>query len=256
MPSPFPGMDPFIEGQRFDDFHHAYVIGIRELLVPLVRPKYIVEAERYVYLTGEVEDERAARLVRPDLAIVEATPEIGASEGGTVATLEPRIMAVPVADEDGQLFLTIRTRDDRQVVTVIELLSPTNKDGGVGRREYLTKRANYLRTRTNAVEIDLLRGGTRLPTQEPLDEADYFAFVTRQGGWMHVEVYGWKLPDRLPVIPVPLQGGDPDVGLDLQAAFDRVYDASGYDYSLDYRREVAPELSAANRQWVGQRVGQ
>lgn len=144
MPSPFPGMDPFIESQRFDEFHSVYLVTLADLLVPLVRPKYAVDVERYVFLSAD-EDEG---LYRPDVSIsegekVEIAPAVGPAG---VATLQPRMLSIPAPEDEGQTFLTIRTGRDRKVVTVIELLSPVNKDATGGQRTYLSKRANYLRT--------------------------------------------------------------------------------------------------------------
>lgn len=251
MPSPFPGMDPVIESQRFDEFHSVYLVTLAELLVPLVRPKYSVDVERYVFLSAE-DDEQ---VYRPDVAIAEVRNGTASTGGaGSVATLEPRMLAVPVSDQDGQKFLSIRSRADRRVVTMIEVLSPVNKDATGGQREYLGKRANYLRTLTNVVEIDLLRGGTRLPSKPPLTDGDYSAFVIRRGDAAHVEGYTWSLRERLPVIPVPLGEGDPDVGLDLQKAFDSTYDRRGYDYILDYHAPIHPPLTEAARQWVDKQL--
>ena len=136
MPSPFPGMDPFIESQRFDETHSVYLVTLAELLVPLVRPRYTVDVERYVYLTAEDLD----KSYKPDVSITETGAEpLRPGNGHSVGTLEPQIPAVPDSDEDDQKFLTIRSRDEKTVVTVIELLSPTNKDAEWGQREYLAK---------------------------------------------------------------------------------------------------------------------
>jgi hypothetical protein len=136
------------------------------------------------------------------------------------------------------------------VVTVIELLSPWNKSLSGGCSEYLVKRSDIFETLSHLVELDLLRGGQRLATREPLGPADYYAFVCRKQRLPRVEVYAWSLRDRLPVIPVPLAVGDPDVPLDLQAAFTKTYDRSGYDYSLDYSLPVEPPLEASLSEWV------
>lgn len=242
MPSPFPGMDPFIEQQRWMGFHITLLTVVSELLVSVVRPRYFVEIGKYVY-PGSDDEEPA-----PDLSVV----DLGAGtsgNGGAVATLKPAIHTLP-APKRRQAFLTLRTRDRRDVVTVIELLSPWNKTPGDGRGEYLAKRANVLAVPANLVEIDLLRGGQRLPTKEPLASADFHAFVTRKATARTAEVYSWQLRDPLPVIPVPLAGGDPDVGLDLQRAFVTTYDRAGYDYALDYRRSIEPPLDEATERWA------
>jgi hypothetical protein len=251
MPSPFPGMDPFIEGQCWQDFHTTFVTVIRELLMPQVRPRYVVEVEQYVYLARE--DEDPDRLIAPDLAVVVAGDEPVAAPqgfGGTASAIAPAIHTLPVPKRYRQAFLTIRNRLSRNVVTVIELLSPVNKKAGEGRSEYLVTRSNIFHTMAHLVELDLLRGGQRLPTREPLEPADFYAFVCRIERLPQVEVYPWTLRDRLPTIPVPLADGDPDVSLDLQGAFTTTYDRAGYDYALDYRLPVEPSLEAAAADWA------
>jgi hypothetical protein len=148
------------------------------------------------------------------------------------------------------VYLLIRLRETMEVVTVLETLSPANKRAdGDGRREYLDKREEVLQSRAHLVELDLLRGGVRLPTTTPLPEGDYYAIVSRRQRRPKAAVYAWTVRDRLPTIPVPLKAGDPDVPLDLQAAFNTVYDRARYDLSLDYEDRLEPPLSAANAEW-------
>jgi hypothetical protein len=142
-----------------------------------------------------------------------------------------------------QKFLTIRSRERRDVITVIEVLSPWNKSPGDGFKEYLQKQSGYLRSMVHIVEIDLLRGGSRLPTIEPLPAGDYFAFVGRWDRRPNLDVYHWHLQNHLPRIPIPLKVGDADAALDLQAAFERTYENAGYDYALDYDAPLDPPLS-------------
>jgi len=141
------------------------------------------------------------------------------------------------------------------VVTVIETLSPGNKrTGGDGRREYLRKREEVLGSDTHLVELDLLRGGQRLPMLVPLPAGDYYAIVSRGYRRPRAEVYAWTLRDPLPVIPVPLAKGEPDVPLDLKSAVDTVYDRARYDLSLDYTQALVPPLSEEDRKWVEERL--
>lgn len=216
MPSPFPGMDPFIEGHEWEDFHTHFIAAIAEHLVPGVRPRYIVRVQRRVYL--------------------EHTPEE---------------RPMPMPERRQEAFLTIRERESLELVAVIELLSPSNKrPGSDGRREYLGKREAVLLSGTHLVELDLLRGGQRLPTVEPLPPADFYALVSRAARRPVIDVYGWSLRQRLPVIPVPLAGANETVALDLQTIFATVYDRAGYDYSLDYRAALEPPLPEADAVWV------
>ena len=149
-------------------------------------------------------------------------------------------------------YLSVRSMQSRDIVTVIEILSPWNKNPRGGRAEYLDKRDAYLQTTVNLVELDLLRGGERLPTVEPLPRGDYFAFICKGTQRMKVRVYAWPLNHPLPNIPIPLAPGDADVKLELQLAFDETYQRAGYRYALVYTETVAPKLRPAERTWVRQ----
>jgi hypothetical protein len=41
MPSPFPGMDPYLEGYLWSDVHHRLATQISDQLMPLLRPQYV-----------------------------------------------------------------------------------------------------------------------------------------------------------------------------------------------------------------------
>jgi hypothetical protein len=148
----------------------------------------------------------------------------------------------------------VRLRETREVVTVLETLSPRNKrHGSDGRREYLEKRREVLQSQTHLVELDLLRGGKRLPMKTRLPPATYYALVSRRRQ-PRAELYAWTVRDPLPTIPIPLKTGDPDVLLDLQAAFGTVYDRARYHLSLDYTRSLHPRLKEFDREWFQQRL--
>lgn len=248
MPSPFPGMDPFIESQKWEDFHVTFLTILSEMLVPRVRPQYVVDLERYVCVTRE--EEEVVRIIAPD-AFVADTGHGWRESAATASavTLQPvkHRLRLP---RRRQAYLVIRTRRSETVVTVIELLSPWNKTPEAGVAEYLAKRANVLQSTANLVELDLLRGGARLPTVAPLQDGDFYAFVSRPRLRPELDVYAWTLRDPLPTIPIPLAQNDLDVPLDLQAALTTTYDRAGYDYSLDYGAEVQPALSAEDAPWL------
>jgi Protein of unknown function (DUF4058) len=255
MPSPFPGMDPFIESRVWKDFHTRLVPELANALLPSVRPRYAVRVEERIYLEHSPANDLHS--IQPDLAVLQGTDrEARSRAGGGAATtvgIAPVLMTLPMPEQEREVFLTVRELQSMEVVTVIELLSPGNKrSGSDGQREYLAKREAVVRSAAHLVELDLLRGGERLPTVQPLPPADYYAFVRRKPFRPQVEVYPWSLRQRLPVIPVPLAGDDPDVLLDLQAVFDTVYDRAGYDYSLDYRHPVGPPLADEDIAWVQQ----
>jgi len=234
-------MDPFIEGDEWESFHSRFISGISDALVPQLRPNYLVRVEQRVYVEHSYEE---FGVLRPDVSIVRAAMRQHRGRHrptSAAAVLEPVERTLPGPIEVREKYLVIRKVRSREVVTVIELLSPWNKrDGGAGREEYLAKRDEILQSRTNLVEIDLLRGGARLPTIEPLPSGDYYVFVCRSRRHLRADVYAWPLEHSLPAIPIPLAPEDPEAPLDLQAVFNDVYDRIGYDYSLDYGRELTP----------------
>lgn len=258
MPSPFPGMDPFIESQRWEGFHTSFISGIRDALVAILRPRYEVDVETRVYLETS-DPEQAGRSFIADAGIANAArdEETARAAGLAVATenfVEAHECVLPWPEERREAYLVLRRPHTSEVITVIELLSPSNKlRRAKGRELYLEKRMELLLTQAHFVELDLLRGGERMPFSNP-PVGDYFALISRASRRPMASVYGWLLTHRLPVIPIPLAQGDPDVKLDLQAVFDGVYDRAGYDYSLDYRLDVLPLLSESEKKWTADRL--
>lgn len=247
MPSPFPGMDPFLEGQKWRDFHTSALYVTRRLLTARLKPRYSVDIEESVYLQEEFDDD----LRFPDLSVSQQEPDAPFSSSGGVAVVsEPVVYTVPKLRRSRQRHLAVHDNESRRLVTVIEILSPTNESSGY--HDYLGKRDEVFAQPVHLVELDLLRGGRRLPTIEQLHAGDYFTFVSRHQKLPKVEVYGWTLREPLPCVPIPLQGSDPDAVVDLQCVLNTVYDESGYDASLDYQQAVVPALTPADARWVRQ----
>lgn len=240
MPAPFPGMDPFLEGAEWEDFHATFHTVIREHLAPRLEPRYLVRVERRVYVEHTTDDRPPVR--RADVAVFLAE-ETAVAWAGPATAAAPAGMPVecllPLPEEQRETYLVIRLQDTREIVTVLETLSPGNKrPGSDGRREYLKKRDEILQSRTHLVELDLLRGGQRMPMGTPLPAADYSVVVSRSQRRPRADAYLWTIRDLLPTILVPLNQGDPDVPLDLQAVFTTVYDRARYDLSLDYTASI------------------
>lgn len=247
MPSPFPGMDPFLEGQVWPDFHTSFMTVLRDQLVPQVKPRYVVRLQQEIYLVSG--DDAAREVFVPDVHVAESGGlPVRASEQ-TVTAIVPMTMHLPVPQERREAWIQVIDRKEREVVTVIEVLSPTNKANRRGRTQYIRKRERLLSSFVNLVELDLLRLGKRLPTIEPLQPHDYFAFVSDAMHIPEAKVYGWNLRDRLPSIPVPLTDED-SASLNLSEAFNLAYDRGGYDYSIDYGEEITPPLSEEDQAWA------
>jgi hypothetical protein len=159
---------------------------------------------------------------------------------------------LPFEDEERVRYLEIRDRRGRELVTVIELLSPSNKRSGDDPEQYLSKRREVLRSAAHFVEIDLLRGWEPMPLRNRPD-CDYSVVVSRAERRPVAGFWAIGLRDRLPVIPIPLRPEDPDARLDLQQALHAAYDGGGYASHL---YEGAPDqaLSIEDRAWAEQLV--
>jgi hypothetical protein len=262
MPSPFPGMDPYLEGEMWQEFHATLINAIRTQLMHQLRPKYVaLLAKRYVFghsAFGIVDMPAEQRTIYPDVHVV-APHEAAAHQSGpsTVVLAEPSIeLASPVPEEIPLLSVEIRDVAQRRLVTIIELLSPVNKRGA-GAREYAERRGELLRTSTHLLEIDLLRQGSRIELLGTPPVAPYYVYLSRSERRPYTQVWAVALRQALPVVPVPLLPPDPDVALDVQAALEACFDLVGYEQLLDYSAPLPPpELSAEDAAWVAARLEQ
>ena len=228
------------------DFHERFIPAMADVLAAQVDPHYIVKIDEHVYIHELGESDR--RLVgRPDVALLEGTfPRVAL---GVVATMEaPVQVRLPAVDIERVSFLQILDRRHRQLVTVIELLSPANKRPGPDREQYLTKRGELLASAVHFVELDLLRGGQRMPCDDA-PAADYRILVSRAADRPRADLWPIGLRDPLPDIPIPLAAPDTDATLPLQAALHRVYDAARYGTYL-YDSPPTPRLSGDDERWA------
>lgn len=264
MPSPFPGMDPFLEANPiFQELHTQMIAHMQALLQPQLRPKYVARLERHLSEgsvweapLGGVSLERK----EPDVTIVSRARE-RRTRGSTATLAKPAASAFEELDADElelrkQRRIVIYVQDrPRRAVTGIELLSPGNKQpGAVARERYLEKRASALHGGLHWVEIDLLRGGLRppLPVTVP-KSADYCSYVAQATptGWNHL-MYGWSLREPLPLLPIPLLGDD-RANLDVSQCFTAAYERVAAEDEVDYSAEPPlPRLSKADADWLDQ----
>lgn len=203
MPSPFPGMNPYLEqSDTWHDFHVNFIVRSRETLSAQVGTEYLVTIQ-------------------------------------TSAALQ-----LPAVEVEQHRSLEIRDRRHRRVITVIEVLSPSNKAPGGDRDDYLAKRRQVLAGQTHLVEIDLRRGGVR-PDLPVLPSCDYYALVSRYEDRPRIDFWPIGLRESLPRIPIPLALPDPPVWLDIRSVLDRAYYGKYiYDETPD------PPLRADDEAWA------
>jgi len=255
MPSPFPGMDPYLESpDPYHDFHERFVPRLADALTPSLRPKYIAKVDENVYV-HELSSDQRALVGRPDVSVVDRNADGGAvaTSPATVAPAYGKIL--PATDQVRETFVNIFDRESRELVTAIELLSPTNKNPGPDRQQYVAKRSRLLSSSIHLVEIDLLRAWPRMPLED-LPACDYYVMVSRSEQRPRVELWPVSLHEPLPEIPIPLRPGDPDASLDLQQLLNDQYDAAGYaDYIYDnpIHQPMSPEDAAWAEQLVSAR---
>ncbi len=257
MPSPFPGLDPYLEHPALcRGVHQAFITYATETLNTLLPPSYVASINERLYV---VQPERS---MYPDTMVVEPPSThhrvVRGSEGETSAVaIDPPWVLTLEPIEMREVFIEIiPVADESRVVTVIEVLSPSNKiAGSQGRQLYLTKQQDLLASQTHLTEIDLLRQGEHTvaaPRQVLHHRGQWDALVClhRGGQGGRYEVWPIALRRPLPCIAVPLLGDDPDVALDLQAIFNRCYDAGGYVRRLDYQRQPVTPLPGDDAAWV------
>jgi hypothetical protein len=252
--NPFPGMDPYIESfGNWEDFHNRLIAEICNSLGPTLPAQYFAESQERVEVVSYVEDWTVA--YKPDVLIardpeVAAGPGAGRSEatagrGPITLDVEP----LPT-DEVHHTWVEIRAMPDLELVTVIEVLSKTNKVGE-GHLIYQSKRRKLKAAGVHLVEIDLLLGGHRVLSRG-LPAGDYYAIVARADRRPRGDVYSWTIRDPLPTLPIPLRGDDPDAHIDLGPLVNRVYDTGRYALRLR-RRPPLPEsapLHPDDREWA------
>ena len=249
MPSPFPGMDPWLEGPLWSTMHSQLAAEIARQLSPRLLPRYVALTNEWFVLADPEGVSISTPDLYPDVGIQE-TRRIRESDDATAtAVASPVQLTTVMPARIPQVSVEIRDTERRRLVTAIELLSPSNKRGK-GRRQYRERRRRIFSTSAHLLEIDLLRKGRRVPMREPLPVGDYFVLLCRAEQRPLTDVWPIRLSDPLPQVPVPLLRGDADVTLDLQAAFTAVYDVIGYRYLVDYSQPPRVALTAEQGAWA------
>jgi hypothetical protein len=252
MKNPFPGMNPWLE-EYWRDMHAKLLVYACDQLNAELPPDLHARVDERLAVDAEKETQRT---YIPDVAITQpwdrpAGPVLG--EGGVrVTAAEPTIV-----DFGQEILRHVEIVDSREnIITAIELFSPSNKYDGESRHNWKQKRLDYLRAGISLVEIDLLRGGGwTLPDRSllkpiPPGRLCHHVCVTRPPWPSRHEFYVLRLREGLPTIRVPLRRTDPDAALNLQTLVDQCYERGRYERTIDYTKPPDPPLPDEEKAWV------
>ena len=249
MPARFPGIDPYLESQHYwPDFHSTFIGACREGIAEGLPDHYEARVDERIRLVGLPEER--PKDFEPDVAVTGRT--FSADPGPAAVTVldrEPITIPFVIFEEVREVYIKILHRPDRNLVAIVEVLSPDNKyEPGHG--EYLAKRNDLLRRPVHLIELDLLTNGHRLPMARPLPPGDAYAIVARWDRHPDGEVYAWSIRQPLPRIRLPLQAPDADLVLDLAAVYATAYARGRYARSVDYQAPLTLPLAPEDRAWA------
>ncbi len=249
MPSPFPGMDPYLESWIWADFHVTFITALRSQINQNLPKRYIANTELFVWREEPPTLERQV-LAGPDTYVAERGTRTK-TRSGTATTIEPPLTTILDRVEKKQRYLRVVDSQERRIVTVLEVVSPANKTTGKTGDAYRLKREEYIGSGINLVEIDFLRAGIRPPLGDPSPPIeDFYVLVNRASEKPKLGIWPISVRDRLPLIPLPLDGGVKDVVIDLRACLDRAYQEGRYEDQLDYTRPPLLPLREPDATWA------
>jgi hypothetical protein len=259
MPSPFPGMDPYLEGYVWPDVHHSLASQIRDQLNPHLRPRYVARIE--IQMVVDESPQSEIGILYPDVEIVRSQRNVPTrlpAGGGVLVAEAPAPTAASVLVELPEIEVRLASVEiydtaQNQLVTAIEILSPVNKrEPGISK--YRAKWWELRRAGVHILEIDLLRRGQRPLVHARIPDSPYRVTLVRAGS-SAVHAWAIQLSEPLPVLPVPLTAPDADVLLDLGLALRSIYDRAAYDLSIDYSAPPPPpEFPADELAWIEAQV--
>lgn len=244
MPSPFPGMNPYLESPAlWSEVHSWLIVELARMLNLRITPKYRAAVEKRVY-------EESILVGIPDVSVVQqkVTAQVD-PQASTMTLSQPVLVKLPELRATVERYLEIREISTGEVVTAIEILSPKNKRSGEGRNQYLSKRAQVLKSQSHLVEIDLLRGGDPLPMDYRKTSA-YRVLVSRVEQRPVAQLYPFDLRDSFPCFTMPLRSGDQEPMVNLNELMQTVYQSAALDLTIDYHQQPVPPLEKTDFEWI------
>lgn len=243
-------MDLYLEGSMWSDIHHDLASAIRELIAPKIAPNYFARIERYT--VRDTSPELGLGIMYPDVGLFKQMDDdydIVREPEATYAT--PATVTIPnIAPVEVRIpVIEIRDRDNNQLITTLEILSPVNKRRS-GLAPYLAKRQRLIKSKVHLLEIDLLRYGTH-PFEHPNVPDTHYHITLVRGGAKHTDIWGFNIQDTIPIIPIPLKQPDTDILLDIRRALDMVYQRGIFELSIDYQKTPPlPAFSDEDQAWI------
>lgn len=245
MPSPFPGMNPYLENSEiWSEFHSRMIVAVADALDDCLSRDYRVAVEKRVYLSEAGE---SILVGIPDVSVTATTTNRN-SDTNLATIVQPVNVEIPIAEEVQERFLEIREVATGTVITTIELLSPKNKRPGEGRIAYLQKRQKILTSATHLIEIDLLRGGEPLPMIGAVT-SNYRILISRSPQRPKAQLYAFNIRQEIPAFPIPLRAEEAEPLIELQPLLHRVYDRARLELAINYSQPCTPKLSLEDETW-------
>lgn len=255
MSYPFPGMNPWLEDTRlWRDVHNRLINTLGDELASRLTPRYFIGVDTHTYISRFPDQPLITRY--PDVAIVEVKGGTKAQTVASATTTGYLEIDLPVRETLEEAFIEIRLVPNGEVVTVIELLSHTNKPDGPDRDSYLEKRNAYLEADLNFVEIDLLRAYSPMPHTERAGKNHYRIFMRRKTRPYKAYLYSFSVREAIPLIPIPLQPDEEELIIDLGSILRNVYERVRYDLVIDYNKLPTPALDKTDIAWVQEQIMQ
>lgn len=249
MRNPFPGMNPYLEHpELWHQVHNRLIVGIADAIAEQVAPQYLVSIEQRIY---HAFDDPQSLVGIADVGIKrEPWGAQSVDSESIVSTLtKPQRVQVQMPWEVKERYLEVREVATKALITVIEVLSPTNKRNGEGRSLYEAKRLKILASKTHLVEIDLLRLGKPM-TIQGAQQSHYRILVSRASERPDADLFAFDLQEEIPDFPIPLRGERPEPIVNLQTILNETYQRGRLDLLVDYSSQPVPELEESDRRWA------
>ncbi len=258
-------MNPYLEQlDIWPDFHDSLIAALARELGPQLPDHYRIALQRRVEVEEPFSAPSELNLMIPDALVTSESVVAAPAGGGTTAAVaappdEAVAVRVRMPREVSVSWLRVETVPERELVTIVEVLFPTNKRPGEGRRRYIRKREAIVAGLVNLVEIDLLRRWEPMPLETPPPVSDYRILVCRSlespGAWL----YPFVVQQRIPKFTLPLRSDDeaPAPEVNLGPIINALHHTARYGQVARYDAPPPePAFAPGVQEWVGERVAE